>query len=321
MFQLIVTTQHNMAAFDLTIRVRSALYAADVTTLRPVLQAVGTSGRFREDLSLRECLAEFEKLIRDSEQDADDGLALLDSIEVALRDADQETESEPSEPAPGSAPLTGGVTATQVGTVRVEGLRRDFKYSGTIGDGTGDLSYLSLVRQIETGKKKGHSDVELVDAVIRAVKPSCRLRAYVESCDNITLNTLLKVVRSFYQERTPTELYQDLCKLRQQPKESPQDFLFRALALKQKLTGAVVVDGSGTRYDPTLVEQQFKRTLCTGLENDLLRVELERKIDAFLSDEALIEGFSETVRRQVEAQAKRGVVKVKTVEAQGRLAW
>ena len=97
--------------------------------------------------------------------------------------------------------------------------------------------------------------------------------------------------------------------------------MFRALALKQKLTGAVVVDGSGTRYDPTLVEQQFKRTLCTGLENDLLRVELERKIDAFLSDEALIEGFSETVRRQVEAQAKRGVVKVKTVEAQGRLAW
>ena len=53
MFQLIVTTQHDMAAFDLTIRVRSALYAADVTTLRPVLQAVGTSGRFREDLSLR----------------------------------------------------------------------------------------------------------------------------------------------------------------------------------------------------------------------------------------------------------------------------
>ena len=95
----------------------------------------------------------------------------------------------------GSAPLTGEVTATQVGTVRVEGLRRDFKFSGTIGDGTGDLSYLSLVRQIETGKKKGHSDVELVDAVIRAVKPSCRLRAYVESCDNITLNTLLKVVR------------------------------------------------------------------------------------------------------------------------------
>lgn len=50
-------------------------------------------------------------------------------------------------------------------------LKREFKICGQIGEhGQKDkLSYLSLIRQIENGSEKGHSETEIVEAVIRAI--------------------------------------------------------------------------------------------------------------------------------------------------------
>lgn len=58
-------------------------------------------------------------------------------------------------------------------------LRKEFRISGQIGEaGQKDkLSYTSLTNQIESGVKKGYSDVEIIEAVVRAVSPGLR------SCD------------------------------------------------------------------------------------------------------------------------------------------
>ena len=52
-------------------------------------------------------------------------------------------------------------------------LRREFKIPGVVaGDNYKDgLSFVSLVRQIESGIKAGYKESEIVEAVIRAVSP------------------------------------------------------------------------------------------------------------------------------------------------------
>ena len=115
-------------------------------------------------------------------------------------------------------------------------LRREFKISGQIG-GPGQkdkLTFVSLVRQIEGASSKGYSDVEVIDGVIRAITPSMKLRSYLETISDLTLPRLRAILRSHFQEKSATELYQQLTTIVQTPEESPQSFLIRALDLRQK---------------------------------------------------------------------------------------
>ncbi len=116
-------------------------------------------------------------------------------------------------------------------------LRRDFKINGQIGEpGQKDkLTFVSLVRQIESALSKNYPEAEVIDAVIRAITPSMQLRSYLETISNLTLPRLRAILRSHFQEKSATELYQQLTTIVQAPDESPQSFLIRALDLRQKV--------------------------------------------------------------------------------------
>lgn len=62
-------------------------------------------------------------------------------------------------------------------------LRSEFKITGQIGEGgqKDKLSYTSLIQQIEAGLWKGHSEVEVKEAVIRAVSPALPLETCLKS--------------------------------------------------------------------------------------------------------------------------------------------
>ena len=57
-------------------------------------------------------------------------------------------------------------------------LKRDFRILGTIGSqGTRDqLSFISLSRQIESGREKGYSDKEIIEAIIKCIAPGLPLK-------------------------------------------------------------------------------------------------------------------------------------------------
>lgn len=61
-------------------------------------------------------------------------------------------------------------------------LRREFRVFGQIGEAgqKEKLSYTSLNNQIESGVRKGYAEVEIVEAVIRAVSPGLPLRELLE---------------------------------------------------------------------------------------------------------------------------------------------
>ena len=151
-------------------------------------------------------------------------------------------------------------------------LKRDFKILGQIGEaGKHDkLTYVALIDQIDLGPKKGYKESEVVEAVIKAISPHSTLRNYVLTLPDRSLAKLRKIVRVFFQEKTSTELYQDLVTTCQQPKESAQQFLLRLLDYHNKVLFASQEEGSQFEYSQKVVQNMFIKSLETGLRDEAL---------------------------------------------------
>ena len=91
-------------------------------------------------------------------------------------------------------------------------LRRDFKIMGIIGgeEQKDRLTFVSLIRQIDAGREKGYKEREIIDAVIRAISSSLKLRSYLETMKELTLAKLRQMLRAHYKQKLGTELYQEL---------------------------------------------------------------------------------------------------------------
>ena len=98
------------------------------------------------------------------------------------------------------------------------------------------LSFSSLVHQFESknGFKNDYTADEIKEDEIKAINPALSLRSYLEGKADLTPAKLRRIMRSHYQKRTSTELYDHLSSTFQQPKEKPLEFLIRHLDLKQK---------------------------------------------------------------------------------------
>ena len=114
------------------------------------------------------------------------------------------------------------------------------------------LSFSSLAHQIEQGINKGYTEVEIVDSVVRAIAPGLQLRSYLEGKADLTLPTLRRILRFHYQEKGATELYKQLTSEVQGSKESPQNFVIRALDLRQKIIFASQEAESALSMIPSL---------------------------------------------------------------------
>ncbi len=184
---------------------------------------------------------------------------------------------------------------------------REFKISGQIGDpGQKDkLTFSSLAHQIEHGLSRGFSELEVVDAVIRAIAPGMQLRSYLEGKTNLTLPTLRRILRAHFQERGATELYKQLTSEVQSSKETPQSFLVRCLDLRQKILFASQEAESSLKYDPKLVQSMFLHTVLTGLQNDSIRGDLRPYLtQADVSDELLFDKVNQACAHKTERQNK-----------------
>jgi len=184
-------------------------------------------------------------------------------------------------------------------------LRREFKIIGSIGgDAKDKLSFVGLMRQIDNAVAKGYQESEIVDAVIRAISSSSKLKTYLEMMTNITLQKLRQILRVHYNEKTSTELYQQLTNTVQDLKESPQDFLLRVLSLRERIIFASKADNA-MKYDAALVQSLFTHAVETGLRDENIRnkLRLSIKIDK-ATDEELMEALNNIVSVEGERQLK-----------------
>ena len=62
-----------------------------------------------------------------------------------------------------------------------------------------------------------------MDGMIRCISLAVQLRRYLETLQQCTLPQLRKMLRSYFQEKSPTELFQQLTTTVQEPKEEPSN--------------------------------------------------------------------------------------------------
>ena len=188
-------------------------------------------------------------------------------------------------------------------------LKRELKIHGQIaGEKKEGLSFVSLVRQVEAATRSGFKEYEVVEAVIRAVNPSLKLRSYLEMMPGLSLPRLTQILRAHYKQKSATELYQELSAISQGQKESPQDFLIRAMDLRQQVMFASKVTGDNVKYEPSLVQALFVHVVETGLQQEAVRAKLRPLLEkTSVSDEELMERINTAASAETERQSKIGV--------------
>jgi hypothetical protein len=156
-----------------------------------------------------------------------------------------------------------------------------------------------LISQIEGGLKKQFSEVEVINAVIRAVQPGLQLRSYLESVPDLTLPKLRKIIGFHYHEKSATELYQTLANITQLPKEDPQSFRIRTV--RQKIIFASKESGSKITYGESSVQGLFLHALETGLIEETIRAKMRSILkNPSVADEDLIEAMSMAMSAETE---------------------
>ena len=187
-------------------------------------------------------------------------------------------------------------------------LRREFKISGQIGEPgqTEKLTFVSLMHQIDSGLKRDYQENEIVDAVIRAISPHSSLRSYVETLSDLSLAKLRRILRVHYREKTASEVYQQLATVCQQSSgETPQQFLLRALDLRNKVNFASKESDCEFNYGASLIQKTFVKSFETGLRDDILASNLRPTLrTSGLTDEELMRQVNELASQQAERSSK-----------------
>ena len=114
--------------------------------------------------------------------------------------------------------------------------RRELKILGSVGHSneTNKSTFISLIHQIDVAVAKGYHDIEICEAIMKAISPGMTLRGFLQCKRDLNLLILRKILRSHFKEKSATYLYKSLTALAQLPNKDPQTFLFRGLELRQK---------------------------------------------------------------------------------------
>lgn len=153
--------------------------------------------------------------------------------------------------------------------------RNGFKISGQI-DVKNGISFSSYRRQVEDGLTMCYKESEIIEGVIRAISPQKSLRSYLDGRPLLQLADANSLNRSYYKEK----LQQNYTKTKAiwLKKETPQDFVFRALDLRQKVLLASKEKQSGMNYDQDLVQNMTMHAILTGLKDEITRQGVESKV-------------------------------------------
>ncbi|KAK0134975.1 hypothetical protein N1851_029210 [Merluccius polli] len=143
--------------------------------------------------------------------------------------------------------------------------RRDFKvHGGQVGDQNSDVNYNNISKQIDEGVKEGFAEAEVVRGVLRIIKPGA-FKDMLVNKDSITVSELKGFLRSHLGEKGTTEMFQELMCARQSDQESPQQFLYRMIGLKQKLLFQSRQASTDISYDHKTIQEVFLHTIYQGL--------------------------------------------------------
>lgn len=189
--------------------------------------------------------------------------------------------------------------------------RREFKIQGgQIGDYASDITYASVCRQIDDGVKENFSEAELVRGILRAIKPG-NFKEMIMNKEDMTVEELKKFLQSHLGEKSSTELFQELMCAKQMETETPQQFLYRVIGLKQKILFAIKQSNTDVRYSPATIQDVFLHTVYQGLGHKYKDVRSELKpllADHSITDEAIVRNVMKITNDENERARRLGPI-------------
>ena len=193
---------------------------------------------------------------------------------------------------------------------------KELKISGIIG-GSGEkdkLSYTSLSYQIANAEKSGYSGECICAAVVKAISPGNNLRTYLESKPDLTLVTLLDILRSHFKEKDSASVFTELGNAVQISTENSLEFVIRLMCLRQKVFD--LAREEGCPYEQTLLNKRMFHAMFTGLSNANIRVDLRERCqhNVNISDTDLLKFVSEVVANEVERTDKLSKKSLNVIE-------
>lgn len=187
--------------------------------------------------------------------------------------------------------------------------RKEFKiHGGQIGDNASDISYSNISKQIDLGLKEKHTEGEITRAVFRIIKPG-NFKDMLSSKDEMTITELKSFLQSHLGEKSSTELFQELMNAKQHEHETPQQFLYRMMGLKQKVMFTSRETDSDIKYEARTAQNVFLRTVYQGLneKHDDIRRELKPLLsDPTVTDEMLLRQVTKTTNEESERKRRLG---------------
>ncbi len=187
--------------------------------------------------------------------------------------------------------------------------RKEFKiHGGQIGDNASDISYSNISKQIDQGLKEKHTEGEVTRALFRIIKPG-NFKDMLSSKDEMTIAELKSFLQSHLGEKSSTELFQELMNAKQHEHETPQQFLYRMMGLKQKVIFTSRETDSDIKYEARTAQNVFLRTVYQGLneKHDDIRRELRPLLsDPTVTDEVLLRQVTKTTNEESERKRRLG---------------
>ncbi|KAL3967300.1 c-opsin [Sarotherodon galilaeus] len=220
------------------------------------------------------------------------------------------TQSDPLQPNPPGQPRA---QPTREGMISLRDLsylqRREFRVQGgQVGDHSSDISYNNICKQMDEGIREGFPDAEMVRGVLRIIKPGT-FKDMLINKDDLTVLELKGFLQAHLREKNSTELFQELMCARQDESETPQQFLYRVIGLKQRVLFTSKMSDAGIKYSPATVQDVFLHSVYQGLgyKHSDIRRELKPLLSSGeVSDETILRHIMRITSEESERQKRIG---------------
>ncbi|XP_025765164.1 uncharacterized protein LOC112847563 [Oreochromis niloticus] len=220
------------------------------------------------------------------------------------------TQSDPLQPSPPGQPRA---QPTREGMISLRDLsylqRREFRVQGgQVGDHSSDISYNNICKQMDEGIREGFPDAEIVRGVLRIIKPGT-FKDMLINKDDLTVLELKGFLQAHLREKNSTELFQELMCARQDESETPQQFLYRVIGLKQRVLFTSKMSDAGIKYSAATVQDVFLHSVYQGLgyKHSDIRRELKPLLSSVeVSDETILRHIMRITSEESERQKRMG---------------
>ncbi|RXN36720.1 hypothetical protein ROHU_002708 [Labeo rohita] len=194
--------------------------------------------------------------------------------------------------------------------------RREFKVQGgQIGDQSSDISYNNVCRQIDDGIKEGFPDSEIVRGVLRIMKPGIFKEMLINK-DDMTVTELKGFLQTHLREKNSTELFQELMCTKQDENETPQQFLYRVIGLKQRILLTSRLADTNIKYSTATVQDVFLHTVYQGFGHKHTDIRRELKpllTNSGVTDEMILRHVMKITSEENERMKRLGSSRRQTV--------